>query len=105
MTDATATPLDEILALSEAMLAGARAQDWVTVANLEAARGALLRALFEGDSRPAPDALAAAAQRLLESDRVLLALGEAARRELSGELARLRQGRAAHAAYADGGHD
>ena len=100
--DASA-PLDEILALSASMLEAARAQDWVGVANLEVARDALLKAVFEGTDRPAPETLTAVAQRLLESDRELIELGEQARGEFAAALGQMRQARRAQAAYSETG--
>lgn len=95
------TPLDEILALSAAMLDAARGQDWVGVANLEVARDALLKAVFEGTERPAPETLAAVTQQVLESDRELIALGEQARGEFAAALSELRQVRRAQTAYSE----
>lgn len=90
--------LDEIRALTGAMLEAARAAEWAAVANLEAARAVLLRAAFEGDGRAAPDRLAELARELLERDRELIELGERARAAVGAELTRLRRhGRACHA--------
>jgi Flagellar protein FliT len=97
------SPLDEVLALSAAMLESARAQDWVAVANLEAARASLLRAAFEDRSLHAPEQLARAAQQILDSDREVIGLGERARGALAGELTQLRHGRRAHQAYSETG--
>lgn len=96
-------PLDEILALSATMLDCAREQDWIGVANLEVTRDALLKAVFEGMERPSPEALTAVAQRVLESDRELIALGERARGEFAAALGQVRQGRRVQAAYSESG--
>jgi hypothetical protein len=102
-------PLDaelaEILALSATMLDAARDQDWVTVANLESARGALLRAVLEGGARPAAETVATVLQQVLAADRELIALGESAHAAMAGQLGALRRGRSARSAYLDSGHD
>lgn len=112
MSPSPATPdvpagseLAEILSLSAAMLEAARGQDWVAVANLESARGALLRGLLEGGERPAVEVLAAVLRQVLETDRDLIALGESAHAALAGELAGLKRGRSARSAYLDSGRD
>ena len=104
-TAAGETPLDEALALSTAMLESARAQDWIAVANLEVARSALLRQALEAADRPPAEVLAVVLPKILECDRELLALGEAARTDVSAKLLEFRQGRRAHAAYSDSGQD
>ena len=101
--DNAITPLDEILALSASMLEAARGQDWVGVANLEVTRDALLKAVFGGADRPAPEALTAVARQLLESDRELIELGEQARGEFVAALGEMRQGRRAQTAYFETG--
>lgn len=101
----TDNPLDEILSLCEAMLASAREQDWVTVANLEAARSVLLNTLLEGPQRPVPEFLAGIFQRIVDYDRELLHLGESAHAELSGQILQFRQGRRAQTAYSDAGSE
>lgn len=98
-------PLDEILALSATMLDCAREQDWIGVVNLEVTRGALLKAVFEGTERPAPETLTALAQQVLESDRELIALGEQARGEFAAALGQMRQARRAQTAYSETGSD
>lgn len=104
MTESLAA-LEEIHSLTGEMLAAARARDWVTVANLETVRSALLREVFEGSVRPAPELLATAARRLLDADRELIVLGEQARDGVSAELALLRQSRKAQSEYAASGGD
>jgi len=94
---------DEVLKLTAAMLDSARAQDWVTVANLEAARAVLLHGVFEQDGQHAPEHLAVLARQVLDLDQELIALGTQARDAVAGELGQLRQSRQAHAAYTD--HD
>jgi hypothetical protein len=71
------------------------------VANLEVERDAQLKAVFEGTERPAPEALAVVAQRVLESDRELIALGEQARGVFAAALGELRQVRRAQTAYTE----
>lgn len=105
MTAAGDTPLDEAVALSAAMLESARAQDWITVANLEAARSALLHDALEGCARPSAEALAAALPKILDCDRALIALGEAARTEISATLLQFRHGQRARTAYSENGQD
>lgn len=95
----------EILSLTAAMLEAARGGDWVTVANLETVRGALLRGLLEGHDRPETDTLAALLRQVLESDRDLIALGESAHAAMAGELAGLQRGRSVRRAYLDSGRD
>ena len=102
---AVETPLDEALALSAAMLEAARAQDWIAVANLEAARSALLRDALEGSARPSAAELATALPKILDCDRALIELGEAARTEISAKLLEFRQGQRARVAYSDSGPD
>jgi len=97
------TTLGEILTLTAGMLEHARAQDWATVANLEATRASLLRAAFEDRSGHSAEQLARAAQQILDSDRELIGLGQRARGALAGELARLRHGQRAHQAYSETG--
>lgn len=99
------SPLDEVRSLTRAMLEGAHAQDWVTVANLESVRAALLREVFEGAAHPSPEQLAAVAREVLDSDSVLIALGEQARDGVSTELAQLRQSRKLRSAYAENGSE
>lgn len=101
--DAAAATITELRALSQAMLAGARDGEWVTVANLETARAALLRELFEGASRPPPDMLAPLIEELLAGDRAILALAEPARERAGAEILSLNHGRRAQAAYAEAG--
>jgi len=96
-------PLDEILALSASMLDLAQTQDWIGVANLDVARDALLKAVFEGTDRPSPEALTAVVRQVLESDRELIALGEQARGEFAAALGEMRQARRAQAAYSETG--
>lgn len=97
------SPLDEVLALSAAMLESARAQNWAAVANLEATRASLLRTAFENRSGHSPEQLARAAQQILDSDRELIGLGERARGALATELTQLRHGRRAQQAYSETG--
>lgn len=98
-------PLDEVLSLCEAMLASAREQDWVTVANLEVTRSSLLHHLLESEHQPAAESLASALPRILECDRELLRLGEPAHAELAGKILQFRQGQRALSAYGDAGDD
>lgn len=99
------SPVEEIHALTGAMLEAARARDWVTVANLETTRAVLLREVFEGGARPSPEQLASTARQVLDSDRELIALGEQARDGVSAELALLRQSRKAQSAYTTSGSE
>jgi hypothetical protein len=99
--DIPADPLAEIGALNAAMLDGARRQDWIDVANLEAARAALLKGLFESGARPEPQALARTLEQVLAHDRELLALAEPARARIGGELVQFQQARRARTAYTD----
>jgi hypothetical protein len=103
MTTTTGSPFDELLALSAAMLESARAQDWVTVANLETTRNVLLHALLDGESRPAAALLVEVLPKILASDRAVIALGEAARAATAGKLLEFRHGQRARRAYADHG--
>ena len=95
------TGLGEVLALTAAMLDSARAQDWVTVANLEAARAVLLHEVFEQSGQYTPEQLADLARQVLELDQELIALGTQARDVVAGELNQLRQVRRAHDAYSE----
>lgn len=98
---ATETPLDEVLALSAAMLESARGQDWVGVANLESTRNVILHAVLDGPQRPSAAVLAEVLPKILESDRIVIALGQTVHRELAGKLLQFRQGRRARSAYSD----
>jgi hypothetical protein len=93
----------ELRALGQAMLAGASEGDWVTVANLEAVRAAVLRELLEGAARPVPEVLAPLIEEVLAGDRAILALAEPARERASAEILAFRHGRRAQAAYAETG--
>lgn len=97
------TGVTEVLSLTAAMLDSARAQDWASVANLEATRAVLLHEVFEQSGLYAPEQLAGLAQQLLDSDRELIDLGTQARDAVAGELTQLRQQRRAHEAYSE--HD
>lgn len=97
--------INEILELSATMLDLAREQDWVGTANLEVARDALLKTIFEGSDRPSPEALAAMIRNVLVSDRQLIELGKQARDSISAELAQMRQLHRARSAYAEHGSD
>lgn len=102
MTVTTAeSPLDEVLALSAAMLNSARQQDWASVANLESTRNVILHAALDGPRRPSATILAEVLPKILESDRAVIALGEAVRSELAGKLLQFRQGHRARSAYSD----
>ena len=100
-----AAAIAELRSLMQVMLAGARAQDWVTVANLEATRAAVLRELLDGDARPQPQVLAPLIEEVLAGDREILALAEPARERMSAEILAFRQGRRAQAAYAETGSE
>jgi hypothetical protein len=95
------TGLYEVLSLTAAMLDSARAQDWVTVANLEAPRAVLLHAVFEQSGQYTPAQLADLARQVLVLDQELIALGTQARDTVAGELNQLRQLRRAHDAYSE----
>lgn len=102
MTATTAeSPLDEVLTLSAAMLESARRQDWAAVANLESTRNVILHAVLDGQQRPSAALLAEVLPKILESDRAVIALGEAVRGELAGKLLQFRQGHRARSAYSD----
>jgi len=98
---AAESPLDEVLALSAAMLESARGQDWASVANLESTRNVLLHAVLDGPQRPPAAVLADVLPKILESDRAVIALGESVRSELAGKLLQFRQGHRARSAYSD----
>jgi len=91
--------VSEIQSLTAAMLDSARTQDWASVANLEATRAVLLRAVFEQNGQHTPEQLAELAQLLLDADRELIDLGTQARDAVAGALTELRQLRRAHDAY------
>ena len=101
----TGNPHAEILSLCEAMLASAHEQDWIAVANLEAARSALLNNLLEGQPPVSVEWQAEVLPRILDYDRELLRLGESAHTELSGKIIQFRHGQRAQTAYADAGCD
>jgi Flagellar protein FliT len=96
-------PLEEVLSLCEAMLASAREQDWVTVANLEATRGVLLNNVLADQPQPLPEWLARSYSRILDCDRELMKLGEVAHVELAGKILQFRHSQRAQAAYSDAG--
>jgi hypothetical protein len=97
------TGLSELLSLTVAMLDSARAQDWASVANLEATRAVLLHEVFEQNGQYTPEQLADLAQQLLVSDRELINLGTQARAAIADKLTETRQLRRAHDAYSE--HD
>ncbi len=59
--------LEEVLALSESMLSAAGAEDWETLARLEAARRALTESLPAGLTADLPAGLQARARVLIEN--------------------------------------
>lgn len=91
----------ELRALGQAMLAGARTHDWVTVANLEAVRTVVLRELLDGSARPQPEVLVPLIEEVLAGDREILALAAPARERMSAEILGFRQARRAQAAYTE----
>ncbi|MCK9530859.1 MAG: flagellar protein FliT [Hydrogenophaga sp.] len=93
--------LANLLALSEAMLEHGRRGEWEDVERLEAVRRQGLEACFEkpvaaGDASTARGLL----ERILETDAELTALATRNRDEAGAQLAELRTGRRATAAYA-----
>lgn len=103
-TDNT-TAIAELRTLGAAMLAAAREHDWVTAANLEAVRAAVLRELLDGSACPRPEVLAPLIEEVLAGDRAILALAEPAREHASAEILSFRHGRRAQAAYAETGSE
>lgn len=102
---AAESPLDEVLMLSAAMLESARQQDWASVANFESTRNVILHAVLDGPQRPSVAILAEVLPKILESDRAVIALGEAVRGEIAGKLLQFRQGHRARSAYSDHSSD
>ncbi|ROR34923.1 flagellar protein FliT [Inmirania thermothiophila] len=92
--------MDEVLALTEAMLGHARAGSWAAVAELQGRRREAIRRAFAAPPDAArAEALAEAIRAVLARDRELAALALAAREEAAAALRALRRGRAAAAAY------
>ncbi|MDH4134434.1 MAG: flagellar protein FliT [Gammaproteobacteria bacterium] len=91
--------LDDIHSMNDAMLAAARMEDWVAVANLEAARRHLLVAAVEGRTHSDTVELAEILRQTLESDRLLLELGAQAQAAIGSQLGLFQRGRQAQAAY------
>lgn len=96
---ASQAALAAILALTEQMLQTARAQDWFGVADQEVRRRQLLAAVFAAPQAFDAVALRAMVRQVLDFDREIMALVEAGRRALGGELELLQQGQRAAAAY------
>jgi hypothetical protein len=89
--------IEQIRALSRAMLEAAQRGEWQELLELEAARHTLLGPLLATPWRDGP--LVPLAKEILASDRAVLALAEPARQQLEQELAELAQGRRALRAY------
>lgn len=94
----------EIAALTDRMLACARAQEWGGIGGIENERRTLFERLL-GDARNGPpDAvqvrrLAVVIRDVLERDRELIRLGEAGRKEALEVLGAIQEGKRARRAY------
>jgi hypothetical protein len=92
--------LEEVLQLSRRMLQAAQAGDWPALLEQERERRTTLDEIFTHSVSPQETpAMAAAIQELLHLDRQIARLGNEARRQVAGELKKLRQGRQVHIAY------
>lgn len=89
-------PLRLALEQGERMLELARAQDWATLAELQAEQSGLLTHCFNS---PADTALAPVLHRLLALNEEIARLTETARRSCLEELTRLELGERAQRAY------
>jgi hypothetical protein len=96
---ASQAALAAILTLTEQMLQNAREEDWITVADQEARRRQLLAAVFAAPEAFDALALKAMIRQVLDFDRDIMALVEAGRRALGGQIELLQQGQRATAAY------
>lgn len=92
--------LQKIECLTDEMLAAAERAEWLVLVDLEKARRALINALFA----KAPEAevaasIAACIQHVIETDRHIIALGDASRRQLAEQLHGIGIGRRVQQAY------
>jgi hypothetical protein len=102
-SDSAQAALAAIVTLTELMLRTARDQDWLAVADQETRRRQLLAAVFAESQAFETQALKATIRRVLELDGEIVALGEASRHAIGGQLDRLQHGRRATLAYRDAG--
>ena len=91
--------LAAILTLSAQMLRTAREEDWFGLADQEARRRQLLAAVLGAPDVFDAVALRAMIRKVLDFDRDIMALVEAGRRTLGGQLELLQHGQRATTAY------
>lgn len=102
MNTETSPEWSSIERITQTMLSAARAGDWEQVREEQVDRDAQLEVFFENLSLTSPQegaALGARIEHILELDRSLVALSEAAQVKLSEDRRRLQTGRKAHQAY------
>lgn len=88
------------LALTQSMCVAAEAGDWVRVIEDEYQRRTLLADYL---SDAVPEQIAPFIDMVLQSDKIVMALGSKARDEAAGELRSISKGQQARAAYAENG--
>ncbi len=91
---------DSTLALTQSMRVAAQVGDWVRVIEDEYRRRAIMTDYLR---TAAPDQTATFIDRVLCSDKIVMALGSKARDEAAGELRSINKGQRARVAYAAGG--
>ena len=102
-SDHTLSNLNEIVALSESMLAIARNEEWEQVQEIEQQRQKIFDITFplNRDTISDPAMLAQKIQKIADLDRETMALMQKSRKELSGLANKLSSGRQAVGAYRD----
>ncbi|PKM10170.1 MAG: hypothetical protein CVV13_14115 [Gammaproteobacteria bacterium HGW-Gammaproteobacteria-3] len=91
--------LGRLLALTDAMLSGARSQSWDEVIDTQKQRGALLGEFFSDDLSLDKDKLAEAIRQIITADKEIMALGGVHKDGLKRQLKNITQGKSAIKAY------